>query len=126
MRPLPLGLSHCLTVAASAIAPRRALTVSQWADTNRELSGKQAGERGRWRTARNPILREIMDAMSASSRVTDIWVMKSSQVGVTEATVNFLGYCMDHAPAPVMVTPASRHRSSARRAVPGMASSEMK
>ena len=33
-----------------------------------------------------------MDAMSASSRVTDIWVMKSSQVGVTEATVNFLGY----------------------------------
>ena len=103
MRPLPLGLSHCLTVAASAIAPRRALTVSQWADSHRELSGKQAGERGRWRTARNPILREIMDAMSASSRVTDIWVMKSSQVGVTEATVNFLGYCMDHAPAPVMV-----------------------
>ena len=102
-RDLPLGLSHCLTVAASAIAPRRALTVSQWADTHRELSGKQAGERGRWRTSRNPILREIMDAMSASSRVTDIWVMKSSQVGVTEATVNFLGYCMDHAPAPVMV-----------------------
>ena len=103
VRTLQYGISYCLTVAASAIAPRRALTVSQWADTNRELSGKQAGERGRWRTARNPILREIMDAMSASSRVTDIWVMKSSQVGVTEATVNFLGYCMDHAPAPVMV-----------------------
>ena len=80
-----------LEVIAAAITPRKALTVSQWADTHRELSGKQAGERGRWRTARNPILREIMDAMSASSRVTDIWVMKSSQVGVTEATVNFLG-----------------------------------
>lgn len=94
---------HCLDTIWSAAQPRRALTVSQWADTHRELSGKQAGERGRWRTSRNPILREIMDAMSASSRVTDIWVMKSSQVGVTEATVNFLGYCMDHAPAPVMV-----------------------
>ena len=92
-----------LEVLAAAITPRKYLTVSQWADTHRELSGKQAGERGRWRTSRNPILREIMDAMSASSRVTDIWVMKSSQVGVTEATVNFLGYCMDHAPAPVMV-----------------------
>ena len=103
MRALPNGLAHCLTTLAAALAPRRALAVSQWADEHRELSGKQAGERGRWRTARNPILREIMDAMSASSRVSDIWVMKSSQVGVTEATVNFLGYCMDHAPAPVMV-----------------------
>lgn len=103
MRQLPHGLAHCLAVAASAIAPRRQLVVSQWADDHRVLSGKQAGERGRWRTARNPILREIMDAMSASSRVTDIWVMKSSQVGVTEATVNFLGYTIDHAPAPIMV-----------------------
>lgn len=103
MRTLPLRLPHCLTTLASALAPRRALTVSAWADEHRILSGKQAGERGRWRTARNPILREIMDALSASSRVTDIWVMKSSQVGVTEATVNFLGYTFDHAPAPVMV-----------------------
>ena len=103
MRPLPLALPHCLDTLTAALAPRRALTVSQWADDHRVLSGKQAGERGRWRTARNPILREIMDALSASSRVTDIWVMKSSQVGVTEATVNFLGYTFDHAPAPVMV-----------------------
>lgn len=103
MRPLPLSLPHCITTLAAALAPRRALTVSAWADEHRILSGKQAGERGRWRTARNPILREIMDALSASSRVADIWVMKSSQVGVTEATVNFLGYTIDHAPAPVMV-----------------------
>ncbi len=103
MRSLPRALPHCLSVIAAAVAPRRTLTVSQWADDHRVLSGKQAGERGRWRTARNPILREIMDCLSASSRVTDIWVMKSSQVGVTEATVNFLGYTFDHAPAPVMV-----------------------
>lgn len=96
-------LAHCLDTFWSAARPRRALTVSQWADDHRVLSGKQAGERGRWRTSRNPILREIMDCLSASSRVTDIWVMKSSQVGVTEATVNFLGYTFDHAPAPVMV-----------------------
>ena len=88
---------------SAALAHRRALTVSQWADDHRVLSSKQAGERGRWRTSRNPILREIMDCLSASSRVTDVWVMKSSQVGVTEATVNFLGYTFDHAPAPVMV-----------------------
>lgn len=95
--------AYCLDVAWRAAAPRRALPVSEWADTHRELSGKQAGERGRWRTSRTPFLREIMDCLSVTSRVNDIVVMKSSQVGVTEATVNFLGYVMDHAPAPVMV-----------------------
>jgi phage terminase large subunit GpA-like protein len=95
-------LAHCLATLRHAVAPRRALTVSQWADDNRILSGKQASERGRWRTARNPILREIMDCFSAGSRVRDIAIMKSSQVGVTEAMVNVLGYTIDHAPCPVM------------------------
>jgi len=96
-------LSHCLAVLRHAVAPRRALSVSQWADDHRVLSGKQSGERGRWRTARNPMLREIMDCLSSSSRVADVVVMKSSQVGVTEATVNFIGYTMDHQPGPMMV-----------------------
>ena len=96
-------LAHCLATLRRAVAPRRALTASQWADDHRILSGKQASERGRWRTARNPILGEIMDAFSAGSRVRDIVVMKSSQVGVTEALVNVLGYTMEHAPCPAMV-----------------------
>lgn len=100
---LVLGLTHCLDVASRAAQPRRSLTVSEWADQHRELTGKQASERGRWRTSRTPFLSEIMDCFSATSRVTDVVVMKSSQVGVTEATVNVLGYRMDHAPGPAMV-----------------------
>ncbi len=100
---LPSGAPWLRHQAAAAVAPRHILTVSEWADRHRELTGKQAGERGRWRTARTPYLREIMDCLSASSRVTDIVVMKSSQVGVTEAMINWLGYIIDHAPAPVMV-----------------------
>ena len=96
-------LAHCLDTLRRAIAPRRALTVSQWADDHRVLSGKQSSERGRWRTARNPILGEIMDCFSAGSRVRDVVVMKSSQVGVTEAIVNVLGYTLEHAPCPAMV-----------------------
>jgi len=95
--------ADCLAWCWSAAAPRRALSVSEWADQHRVLSGKQAGEPGRWRTARNPILREIMDCFSAASRVRDVVVKKSSQVGVTEATVNVLGYTIDHAPGPTMV-----------------------
>lgn len=97
------GLADCLAVAWRAASPRRSLSVSEWADAHRVLSGKQAGERGRWRTARTPFLREIMDCLSSASRVQDIAVKKSAQVGVTEATVNFIGYTMEHAPAPMMV-----------------------
>jgi phage terminase large subunit GpA-like protein len=89
--------------AARAIAPRQRLTVSQWADAHRWISSKQSGEPGQWRTDRNPILGEIMDAFSPQNPVREIWVMKSSQCGVTEATVNVLGYTMHHAPCPVMV-----------------------
>ena len=96
-------LAHCLSVFSAAAAPRRVITVSQWADEHRVLSGKQAGERGPWRTRRTPFLAEIMDSLSLTSRVQQVVIMKSSQVGCTEATVNFLGYVIEHAPAPVMV-----------------------
>src|SRR4030067_2413613 len=83
--------------------PRGRLPVSQWADNHRILTSKGSGETGRWRTSRNPMLREIMDCRSIHSPVREIWVCKSSQVGVTEASVNWLGYVVDHAPGPAMV-----------------------
>jgi len=97
------SLGYCIDVAWKAAQPRKSLSVSEWADEHRELSGKQAGERGRYRTSRTPFLREIMNCFSFYSRVSDIVVMKSSQVGVTEATVNVIGYKMDHSPGPIMV-----------------------
>lgn len=89
--------------AARAVRPRGRLTVSQWSDNHRVLSSKGSGEVGRWRTARNPMLREIMDCLSLHSPIREVWVMKSSQVGVTEMSVNWLGYTMDYAPGPAMV-----------------------
>ena len=44
-----------------------------------------------------------MDCFSVGSKVRDIAIMKSSQVGVTEAIVNVIGYTIHHAPAPMMV-----------------------
>jgi len=89
--------------ASRTVRPRGRLTVSQWADNHRILTSKGSGETGRWRTSRNPMLREIMDCLSIHSPVREIWVCKSSQVGVTEASVNWLGYVFDHAPGPAMV-----------------------
>lgn len=100
---LPHNEARCLDVAWHAAMPRRALSVSEWADQHRELSGKQSGERGRYRTSRTPLMREIMDCFSVNSRVSDIVLMKPSQYGASEATVNVIGYVMDHAPTPMMV-----------------------
>lgn len=102
--PLTPSARHLMAAAASrAVRPRGRLTVSQWADNHRVLSSKGSGEVGRWRTSRNPMLREIMDCLSLHSPVREVWVMKSSQVGVTEASVNWLGYTMEYAPGPAMV-----------------------
>lgn len=88
---------------ARAIAPRRPLTVSQWADAERILSRKQSPEPGRWRGARTPFLREPMDCLSTRSPVREVVLMFPIQIGKTEVALNVLGYTMDHAPAPVMV-----------------------
>jgi phage terminase large subunit GpA-like protein len=88
---------------ARALAPRKPLTVSQWADAERVLSSKGSAEPGRWRTHRNPPLREPMDCMSARSAVQDVVLQFPIQFGKTECAVNALGYTMDHHPGPVMV-----------------------
>lgn len=91
------------TARARALAPRKPLTVSQWADLRRRLSSKGSAEPGRWRTDRNPPLREPMDVMSARSPVKEAVLMFPIQFGKTEVEVNVLGYIMDHSPGPVMV-----------------------
>ncbi len=90
-------------VIARAIAPRKPLLVSSWADAERRLSSKGSAEPGRWVTDRNPPTCEPMDCMSARSRVSDVVLMWPIQFAKTEVAVNVLGYCMDHHPGPVMV-----------------------
>lgn len=88
---------------ARAIAPRKPISVSSWADGERVLSAKGSAEPGKWRTSRNPPLREPMDCLSSRSPVQDVVLRFPIQIGKTEVAINFLGYTMDHDPAPVMV-----------------------
>lgn len=89
--------------ARRAIRPKDSLTVSEWADANRVLSGEGSAEAGQWKTSRTPYLREVMDALSEESPSRKVVFMKSSQVGGTEAGSNWLGYIMAHAKGPVAV-----------------------
>lgn len=83
------------------LEPELQITVSQWADRHRVMPGSNA-EPGAWRTARVPYLREIMDAMSVSSRVERVVLMKGSQTGGTEAALNAIGYWIAHAPGLIL------------------------
>lgn len=85
-----------------AAAPDPPYTVSEWADLNRVLSSKSSAEPGKWRTARTPYLREIMDCLSSYSPIREVNFMKGVQIGASESGFNFVGYVIEHAPGPMM------------------------
>ena len=85
------------------LRPDPRLTVSEWAECYRMLSTKESAEPGRWRNARTPYLREIMDCLSPASPVERVVLMKGAQVGGTELGLNWVGYAIHHAPGPMMI-----------------------
>src|SRR4029077_20283350 len=63
------------------------LTLSQWADAHRVLAPESSSEPGRWRTARVPYMREVMDAC-ADPDISEVVVQKGAQLGWTETLGN--------------------------------------
>lgn len=103
------------------LRPDPRLSVSEWADTHRRLSGKAAAEPGPWRTSRTPYLKEIMDCLSPSSPVERVVFMKGSQIGGTECGNNWIGFIIHHAPGPmlaVLPTVEMAKRNSKQRVDP--------
>ncbi|MEI7636159.1 MAG: phage terminase large subunit family protein [Syntrophus sp. (in: bacteria)] len=87
----------------NGLRPDQDLTVTEWADTHRMLPKKSSAEPGKYRSSRTPYVREIMDALSPSSRVSEIVVMKGTQLGFTELGNNWFGYVADVSPGPMMM-----------------------
>ena len=98
--PCPPARAEVFARLAAAITPRKRLTVSEWADANRIISSKQGAEAGEWRTSRNPLLREPMDALAQRGMV--VALMFPIQLGKSEILLNDLGYTMTEDPCPVM------------------------
>lgn len=87
----------------SGFKPDPVYTVSQWADKYRYLSEKGSVEPGRYRTSRTAYMKEIMDCLSIYSGVQEVYFMKGTQIGATEAGNNFFGYVVDASPGPMMM-----------------------
>jgi phage terminase large subunit GpA-like protein len=113
--PLPAWLTEGEADPLQALAaafyaghqPDPDLTVSGWADEHRVLSGRAAAEPGRYRTDRTPYLREIMDRLSPRDPMQRITLIKGAQVGGSESGNNWMGFCIHHAPGPMMAVQPS-------------------
>ena len=82
--------------------PPPRLTVSEWAQQRRVVTSPSP-EQGRWRNERTPYLVHVMDLLSPYSAARIIALMKGSQIGATEAGLNWTGYVVDLNPTSMMI-----------------------
>ena len=88
--------------AEKALKPPPKLTVSQWADSYRQLSSESSAEAGRWSTSRAEYQRGMRDAVSDIS-VETVVLMTGAQIGKTELINNVVGFHIHQDPAPMLV-----------------------
>lgn len=100
---MPSAIDDLLQACCDAMRFEADLTVSQWADEHRVLSGKASAEPGPWRTDRTPYLQEVMDCLSTTNTIQRVVLMAGAQLGKTEAGSNWLGYVIAHAPGPMLM-----------------------
>lgn len=86
------------------LAPPRRVTVTEWAEDNRVLSGKDSAEPGPYRVHRTPYAREPQDCLSAHSPVEEVVLIWGAQTSKTTILLNWVGYTADVNPGPMMVT----------------------
>ena len=88
-----------------AIQPPLNLTVSEWADAERQLTRRSSSEPGQWRTDRVPFLKEPMDLLSPrEKRIRRVILIFGSQSGAkTECGLNWLGRTIAMDPAPFLI-----------------------
>ena len=93
----------------AAWAPPRRLKPSEWAERERFLPRDQSARPGPWRNAAAPYLATIMDLCVAAG-VERLDIEKPSQVGVSEALRNVIGYWAENDPDPCGLTLPSREK----------------
>lgn len=109
------------------LRPVSRLSVSEWAEKHRMLSSVSSAEPGQWRNSRTPYLVEIMDRIGPYDDAQDIIVMKGSQVGVTEAAFNAIGFYIAQDPCSIiyaMPTESTVQRNSRIRFDPMVEASD--
>lgn len=94
--------AHLSESVTKGLKPPPKLTVSEWADTYRQLSSESSAEAGSWSTSRAEYQRGMMDAVS-DPRFETVVLMTGAQIGKTELINNVVGFHISQDPAPMLV-----------------------
>lgn len=85
------------------LKPPKKLTITQWAEKERIISGEETSSPGPWFSDRAPYTVGIMDAIS-DPNVEKIVMVTGAQMGKTNAGIlNPIGYYITNDPCPIMV-----------------------
>jgi phage terminase large subunit GpA-like protein len=87
---------------ASLIKPPPRLLISEWAEVNVNLPPEGNSEPGRYRCARMPWQRKMLDSPLDSSANEIVWML-ASQLGKTLCIIIIIGYFIDHRPTKILV-----------------------
>ena len=87
----------------NGLRPQEKLTVDEWSDKYRKLSSRGASEPGAFRCSRTPYIIEPLKELSTDSPTQRVVLMFAAQTGKTEAMNNWIGYCIDYAPGPMLI-----------------------
>lgn len=94
-------LNKIISKSLKNLRPPEGYSLSEWADHFRQLSSESSAEAGRWRTARTPYLKEVMDSFTDPA-IHHIVMVAASQVGKSEFELNAIGYCIDQDPGSIL------------------------
>lgn len=82
--------------------PKDVLSVCEWADRYRFMSGEYAARPGKYMSDFAPYQREPMEACTEQG-VGSLVLMWASQTGKTEVIMNILGYFIQREPCPILL-----------------------
>ena len=85
------------------LKPQEPLTVDEWSDKYRVLSSRGSSEPGKFRTDRTPYMREVMRCLSSEDPTQRVALMFAAQTGKSEVMNNWIGYCIDFSPGPMLI-----------------------
>ena len=91
-----------VTGVMNALKPDPRQTVSEWADANRMLTTEASAEAGKYRTSRTPFMREPMDMCSPMSGVSQVKMMKGTQIAGSTIADNVVLTYLDLYPCPIL------------------------
>lgn len=98
---VPRALHRLLKKVCSKFAPPPKISVAQWAERYRFLSGDVTALPGRYSLTITPYLRGILECINDRS-IRKVVCRKSAQIGWTDGVVNnYLGYTIHIDPAPI-------------------------